>query len=43
MVPKLDYSDLSSSKDDLEDCIAQHTIIADLNSMQIRSSLSEGL
>jgi hypothetical protein len=43
MVPKLDYSDLSSSKDDLEHCIAQNTIIVDLNSMQIRSSLSEGL
>jgi hypothetical protein len=43
MVPKLDYSDLSSSKDDLEDCIAQHTIIVDLNTMQLKRSISEGL
>jgi hypothetical protein len=44
MVPKLDYSNLSISRDSLEHCIAQHTMIVDLNNtMQLRSSFSEGL
>jgi hypothetical protein len=43
MVSKLDYSGLSSSKDDLEDCIAQHTIIVDLKYHAAKKKFLEGL
>jgi hypothetical protein len=43
MVLYIDYSNLSSLKDNLEYSIAQQTIIVDLNNMQLRSSFSEAL
>ena len=43
MVLYIDYSNLSSLKDNLEYSIAQQTIIVDLNNMELKNRYPEAL